>query len=219
VGLDPSLLVQGAGRAPDRHICLDARLEPQVSGDLDFELVESAALGRPLAGRGTASLSPSQQLAVDVDLTVRSARLRASGGLGAPGRNLVVDIDAPALDELTLPVKGGLTAHATLSGDWRAPAVEARLQATKLVYGAQGIDDMRATLSLRGRVGRRVFLARRRHWAPMGREPCSVGACGDTFGGRYAERASLSLQASYEEDQTAHLAARADGRRDCGADN
>jgi len=71
-------------RAADARLtgifALDARLEPQVSGDLDFELVESAALGRPLAGRGTASLSPSQQLAVDVDLTVRSARLRASGG-------------------------------------------------------------------------------------------------------------------------------------------
>ena len=37
---------------------LDAYLEPQLSGDLDFQLAESAAFGRPLTGRGTASLSP-----------------------------------------------------------------------------------------------------------------------------------------------------------------
>jgi translocation and assembly module TamB len=208
VGLDPSLLVQGADAHLTGIFALDARLEPQVSGDLDFELVESAALGRPLAGRGTASLSPSQQLAVDVDLTVRSARLRASGGLGAPGRNLVVDIDAPALDELTLPVKGGLTAHATLSGDWRAPAVEARLQATKLVYGAQGIDDMRATLSYAGGLDGAFSLrgdVTGHRWA--GNPAASVRAATLSADGTLSAH-SLSLQASYEEDQTAHLAAK-----------
>jgi len=118
--------------------------------------VKRSADHSPVAARQ--AFRPSQQLAVDVDLTVRSARLRASGGLGAPGRNLVVDIDAPAMDELTLPVKGGLTAHATLSGDWRAPRHRGGLQGTKLVYRrAKGSTNMPRDAQLRRRLGRCGF--------------------------------------------------------------
>ena len=79
-----------------------------------------------------------------------SARLRASGGLGAPDRTLVVDIEAPALEELSLPLAGALSAHATLNGDWRAPAIEARVQGNKLAYGPHTIETARATLTYAG---------------------------------------------------------------------
>jgi translocation and assembly module TamB len=206
-GLDPSLLVEGADARLTGIFALDARLEPQPSGDLDFELVESMAFGRPLAGRGTASLSPAQQLAVDVDLTVRSARLRASGGLGAPDRTLTVDLDAPALDELSLPIAGGLTAQATLKGDWRAPTIDARAQGSKLVYGAHGVDDLRATLTYGGGTDGNFSLRTNlsgHHWT--GNPAASVRAATLTADGRLSAH-SLALHASYEKDQTARLVA------------
>jgi translocation and assembly module TamB len=207
VALDPALLVEGTDAQLTGIFALDARLEPQVSGDLDFELAESAAFGRPLAGRGTASLSPSQQLAVDLDLTVRSARLRASGGLGAPGRQLNVDIDAPALDELTLPVKGAVVAHTTLTGDWRAPSVEARLQGTRLAYGPHGIEEVKATLTYTGgsdgMFNLRADLTGHR-W--VGNPVASMRAAALSAEGRLSAH-SVTLHASYDQEQTARLAA------------
>lgn len=206
-GLEPALLVDGADARLTGIFALDARFEPQTSGDLDFELVDSVAFGRPLAGRGTASLSPSQQLAVDLDLSVRSARLRASGGLGAPDRTLTVDLEAPALEELSLPFAGGLTAHATLSGDWRAPAVDARAQASKLVQGAHRVEELRATLTYSGgtdgNFSLRANLAGHR-WSTN--PALSVRAATLAADGRPSAH-SLALHASYEQDQTARLAA------------
>ena len=205
--LDPSLLVQGADARLTGIFALDARLEPKLTGDLDFELVDSAAFGRPLAGRGTASLAPSQQLAVDLDMTVRTARLRASGGLGAPNQTLIVDIDVPALDELALPVKGGLNAHATLSGDWRAPAVDANLQGTKIAYGAHGIEDIHATLTYAGGSDGAFALRtdiKGHRW--VGNPIASIRAATLSADGRPSAH-SLSLHASYEQDQTARIAA------------
>ena len=205
-GLDPSLLVQGVDAKLTGIFALDAHLEPQISGDVDFELAESAAFGRPLAGRGSASLSPSQQLAVDLDLTVRSAHLRASGGLGAPGRTLTIDVDAPALDELTLPVKGGLEAHATLSGDWRTPAVDLRAHATKLVYGAHSINEARATLTYAGGTDGTFALhadVLDHKWS--GNPAASVHAAALSVDGRPSVH-RLLLHASLDQDQTARFA-------------
>lgn len=206
-GLDPSLLVQGADANLTGIFALDARLEPQISGDLDFELVESAAFGRPLAGRGSASLSPAQQLAVDLDLTVRTARVRASGGLGAPDRTLIVDIDAPALDELALPVKGGLNAHATLSGDWRAPAVDARVGGTQIAYGPHTIEAIQATLTYAGGTDGTFVLRsdlKDHRWA--GNTLGSVRTATLAADGKPSAH-TLSLQATYNETEAARLAA------------
>ncbi|HUL65934.1 MAG TPA: translocation/assembly module TamB domain-containing protein [Burkholderiaceae bacterium] len=205
--LDPSLLVEGAKAKLTGIFALDAHLEPQVSGDLDFELTDSAAFGRPLAGRGTASLSSAQQLTVDLDLTVHSARVRASGGLGAPDRTMTVDVEAPALDELALPVKGGLSAHATLSGDWRAPSIDARAEAINIAYGAHGIESVRATLTYAGGTDGTFSLhtdLTGHHWT--GNPAASVRAASLVAEGRPSAH-TLSLYASYEEDQTARIAA------------
>ena len=205
--LDPSLLVEGADARLTGVFALDARLEPQVNGDLDFELMDSVAFGRPLAGRGTASLSRSQQLTVDLDLAVRSARVRANGGLGAPGQTLKIDINAPALDELALPVKGGLTAHATLSGDWHAPAVDLTAQGTKLNYGPHTIDDVRTTLTYAGGTDGNFSLrtdVTGHHFA--GNPALSVRAAALAADGKPSAHA-ISLHASYDQDQTARVAA------------
>ncbi|HTT12794.1 MAG TPA: translocation/assembly module TamB domain-containing protein [Burkholderiaceae bacterium] len=206
-GFDPSLLIEGADAHLTGTFTLDARLEPRVSGAVDFELSESTAFGRPLAGRGTARLSPTQQLTIDVDLAVRSARLRASGGLGSPEQSLKVELDAPALDELGLPVKGRLAAHATLSGDWRAPAVDARAEAKNLAYGPHGVATLNATLTYAGGADG-VFSLHTDlgayRWA--GNPAASVESASLAADGRPSAHA-ISLSASYEKDQKAHLVA------------
>jgi translocation and assembly module TamB len=205
--LDPSLLIQGVDAHLTGIFALDARLEPQAHGDIDFELAESAAFGRPLTGRGSASLSAAQQLAVDLDLAVRSAHVRASGGLGSPDRTLKVEIDAPAVDELGLPVKGALTAHATLRGDWHAPAVDAQAEAKNLAYGPHGVESVNTTLTYTGGADG-VFSLHTDiagyHWT--GNPAATIRAATVAAEGRLTAHA-VSLYASYEKDQTARLVA------------
>jgi translocation and assembly module TamB len=205
--LDPSLLVHGVDAHLTGIFALDAYLEPQISGNLDFELADSAAFGRPLAGRGTATLTPAQQLEVDLDLTVQSARVRASGGLGAQDRTLTVDVDAPALEELSLPVKGGLSAHATLRGDWRAPGLDARLQGNKLLYGAHAVEKVQATVTYAGGTDGTFSLRSDisgHHWS--GNPNASVRAANISAEGRPSAH-TLSVHASYEESETVRIAA------------
>lgn len=205
--LEPALLMQGIDARLTGTFVLDAQLEPQMSGDVQFELVNSFAFGRPLAGRATASLSPAQQLAVDVDLAVRSARIRANGGLGAPDRTLKIEFDVPKLEELALPVQGSAAGQATLRGDWHAPSVQAQVQATDIVYGAQSVREAKVSLSYGGGtdgpLAARADLLQHR-WAE--KPTLSARAATLTVDGRLSSH-ELSLQADYDVAETARLAA------------
>ncbi len=157
--LDPSLLVQGIDARLSGSFDIDGRLDPQPAGSVRFELADSAAFGRPLAGRGTATLSSSRELTLDLELAVRSARLVAKGGLGTPDLVLNVEINAPALDELGVAVKGALQAQAKLRGDWQAPAIAASLSARKLQAGAQSVEAASIQLDYSGGTDGTVLLS------------------------------------------------------------
>lgn len=208
VALDPALLVAGFTARINGEFALDGQLQPQPSGRLDFRLTDSVAFGRPLAGRASARLSPAQELEVDLDLAVRSAQLRASGGLGAPDRSLQIELRASALDELALPVRGSLAARATLRGDWRAPAVDARVQASKLRAGSHTIEDLRLLLEYGGgadgALALRADLAGHRF---TGNALLSLRTATLVVDGRIGDHA-IGLDAVYDETRTARLAAR-----------
>ncbi|HXF46259.1 MAG TPA: hypothetical protein VNK91_09085, partial [Burkholderiaceae bacterium] len=78
--LDAARLVSGLAVRVDGEFEIDGQLQPQPSGRLDLRLTDGMAFGRPLAGHAALNLSPQQELTADLDLTVRSARLRAYGG-------------------------------------------------------------------------------------------------------------------------------------------
>jgi translocation and assembly module TamB len=67
-----------------------------------------------------------------VQLTLRTARLRAQGVLDGPDGRLQIELDAPRLGDLDSQLQGALQAQATLSGNWRRPDVELEAQATDL---------------------------------------------------------------------------------------
>lgn len=207
VAFDPGRLVEGLNARINGEFALDGHLQPQPSGRVDLRLSDSVAFGRPIGGRASASLSETQELALDLDLALRSARLRAAGGLGAPDRVLRVELDAPALDELALPVKGALTARVTLRGDWRAPAVDARLQANGLRAGRQTIDDLRLLLEYGGgtdgALSLRAELAGHRF---AGNPLASLRTATLAVDGRLGEH-TVRLDAVYDETQNARLVA------------
>lgn len=147
---DPSQLVAGLDARITGSFAVDGALAPQPAGRARFELADSRAFGRPLAGRGELALTADQQLTVDAALSVRSATLSARGSLGAPDSRLALQIDAPQLAELGLPVTGRLVAHAQLAGSWQAPAVEAQVEARALAVAGQRIAELQGSASYAG---------------------------------------------------------------------
>ena len=155
---DPGLLVKGLDALVNGSFDAQARLAPKPAGEVRFELTDSRAFGRPLTGRGRVSLDAAQLLAVDLQLTVRSVRISAVGGLGAAGRSLAIKLDAPALDELLPQLRGTLSTEAALSGDIGAPAVTARLVAGKLRLSDLTLMQAQADASYSGGADGRLSL-------------------------------------------------------------
>jgi translocation and assembly module TamB len=144
---EPGRLIKGIDARLNGAVTVDGVLKPQPAGRVRFELVDSRAWGKPLSAQGRIDVDGARHLDVDVDLAVRSARLLAKGGLGAPDRSLEVKLDVPAIGELMptspkVPVAGSLMLSGTARGEWTAPEFQVRLDAKGLRYGDHALASL-----------------------------------------------------------------------------
>ena len=100
-------LVKGLDTRLNGTLELDARFKPTIIGRAEIALADSQLMGRALDGRATVALA-DQRIDVDVNVASRSARLTASGGLGA-GRELTFELIAPQLAEVLPRTSGSVT--------------------------------------------------------------------------------------------------------------
>ena len=152
---EPGRLVKGIDARLSGSFLVDGALQPQPAGRVSFELADSRAWGRPLAGRGRIDVDAAQHFNVDVDLTVRNARLSAKGGLGAPDRTLEVMLDVPAIAELLpsapkTPLEGAIKLTGSARGEWTAPEFQARLVGKGLRYGDHALASFDSEASYGG---------------------------------------------------------------------
>ena len=152
---EPGRLVKGVDARLSGEFLVDGVLKPRPAGRVRFDFDDSRAWGRPLTAKGRIELDPSQRIDVDVDMAVRSARLVAKGGLGAPDRVLDVKLDAPKIDELLpapskTPLAGSVVVTGTARGDWTAPELQLQLVATGLRYGEHAVQSIEANGSYAG---------------------------------------------------------------------
>jgi translocation and assembly module TamB len=141
---DPSLLAPEFPARLNGSFLVDGVIEPTPSGTLQLALVNSEALGRPLAGRALASLDGRGRLEVDADIKVADASLTARGGLGDDSRSLNIALQVPSLKALGLPLSGRAVARARLAGELRAPAVDTTIELFQLQFDQHRIDEMQA---------------------------------------------------------------------------
>lgn len=146
---EPGKLVKGIDARLTGSVLVDGALKPKPAGRLRFELADSRAWGRPLTAQGRIDLDTGQRVDVDVEMTVRSARLSAKGGLGAPDRSLEVLLDVPAMAELLpsapkTPVAGAITLSGTARGDWTAPEFQLQMSGKGLRYGDHTLQNIAA---------------------------------------------------------------------------
>lgn len=152
---EPGRLVKGIDARLTGSVEVDGVLEPQPAGRLRFELVDSQAWGKPLSARGHIDVDGARRLDLDIDLAVRSARLLAKGGLGAPDRSLEVKLDVPSIAELLplspkAPVAGSVMLSGTARGEWTAPEFQVHLAARGLRYGDHSLASVESDLRYGG---------------------------------------------------------------------
>ncbi len=144
--LDLARLVKGLDTRLNGSVDLDARFRPAIVGRAQLVLADSRLMGRPLDGRATIELA-DQRIDVDVNVSSRSARLTASGGLGA-GRELKFELVAPQLSEIVPQTSGGVTASGSISGEYAAPQLQLDATATNLRFAnGQTIDSAIASIA------------------------------------------------------------------------
>ncbi|MCS7100818.1 MAG: hypothetical protein NZL99_03885, partial [Burkholderiaceae bacterium] len=201
--LDLGRLVEGMAVRLGGEFTLEGTLPPQPSGQLTLRLADSAAFGRPLAGRVAASLSSEQRFAVDADLALRSARVRATGALDGSDSAITFDVQVPALQELALPLRGALSMQGSLRGHWRAPALSARLQASSLRADPHALQTLTAAVEYGGGEDGAVSVqAEANGYRWFGAAPLVVPSARLTVQGR-ASAHELRLEAS---DDSGHVA-------------
>lgn len=150
VDFDPSLLVPAFPARLNGSFLVDGVIEPKPAGTVQFALVNSQALGRPLAGRALVSVDARGQLDVDADLKFADASLVARGGLGAEGKSLNIGLTAPSLKALGLPLEGRAVARARLAGELQAPAIDTTVEMFRLRFDRHQIDEVQAVASYSG---------------------------------------------------------------------
>jgi translocation and assembly module TamB len=153
-GLDPGVLVKGVQARLNAELSAEGTLQPSPRATITATLGDSVLQGRPLRGRVRVDWSADDVLHADADLAVRSASLKATGSLGGGAesgdRRLELAVEAPAVEDLGVPLRGAVSARATLTGDWRAPAVTASATGRKLALGDQRVGEVTAQLAYGG---------------------------------------------------------------------
>lgn len=218
-GFEPGRLVKGVDARLSGSVAIDGALKPQPAGRLTFELADSRAWNRPLSGRGRIDVDAQQHLDVDIDLMVRSARLVARGGLGAPDRSIEVKLDVPSIAELLPPsskaaVAGSLELSGTARGKWTAPEVQVQLAAKALRYGDHSLASVSALASYGGGSdGTLRVSAGAAGYGYAPRPAASVQAVSLVVEGRLSNHA-IRLQATADKTQSASIIADGGWRED-----
>lgn len=160
-GLDPSRFLEApAGRLAGRWQAR-GQVSPRPTLEASLELDDSRWRGLPLAGRAAGRWDDDRLSGLDARLRWGANTLLARGALGARGDLLVLELDAPRLQELDARLGGRAAVQATLRGGFDAPALAASATARGLSFdGEASARALRATVAIASTDVLRTLLVR-----------------------------------------------------------
>jgi translocation and assembly module TamB len=121
----PDLLLNGKFEA-------NGALQPQLQGELSFELDDSRLAGHPLQGSGEVHLQGERLTIPDLQLAAGANRVQVQGSLSEQRSRLTFEIDAPQLNQLSPDIAGSLKAKGTAVGTLESPQITVKWDADQL---------------------------------------------------------------------------------------
>lgn len=132
-------------------LTLAGELEPQVSGTANFAMGDSRFAGQPVSGKGSIEFASMSRGKIDAEFRVGDNRLTAAGGFGAASDRLLLELAAPALEQLGPGFGGTLNARASLSGSLAQPGADFTAEGRKLsLPGEHRLASLNASAKVRG---------------------------------------------------------------------
>ncbi|SFI89226.1 translocation/assembly module TamB domain-containing protein [Nitrosomonas sp. Nm34] len=100
---------------------LSGKLEPQISGVVDFNVTKSQFNKQPVVGKGRVAIEDAKRIKSELNLQIGTNQFRAEGAFGNKGDRLLLNLAAPALAQLGLKVAGDLNTKITLADTLDSP--------------------------------------------------------------------------------------------------
>lgn len=135
------------GNFPSARLSGRIDVEGELARDdlrLQYALVKSQLLGASFDSAGRLRYGGERLSGVDVRVNWGGNRVGATGGFGAPGDRLSLNIEAPTLAVVHSRLRGGASGTAVFAGTLRAPTVDAQLQLRTFAYGAVALVNRAA---------------------------------------------------------------------------
>jgi translocation and assembly module TamB len=140
---DVASFVQAPRSNLNATLKLSGKLDPQVSGLLNFNIAKSHFAQQPVIGKGQLAFDDPQRIKSEIDLQIGNNRLSTKGAFGAKGDRLALNITAPALAQLALGLEGDLNAQLTLADTFDSPRLLIESNAQRLaVGGSHQLSDL-----------------------------------------------------------------------------
>ena len=169
----------------------DINLDFEAAGTLadiphimaEWALAPSRFDGQPLGGQGRVAVTGERLADVDVQLSLARNTLRAVGAWGQTGDELVLELDAPALNAVGFGLSGSAFVDARVTGTAQEPGVTLAMTADEITLpGGVGIGSLSADGRLeRGLEGPLALTV----------DVATLGATPDTT---WLERAALNIE-------------------------
>jgi translocation and assembly module TamB len=126
------------------------RLEPQLMAKVVFDIHDSTYNQLPMHGDGTVNIAGKQLLDSEAELTIAGNHLALQGAFGKPGDQLLVNIDAPALDKLGFGLAGLLQLDGRFAGTLEKPQVAADFTARNLQFAEHRLASAAGNIVMQG---------------------------------------------------------------------
>ena len=111
---------------------LAGNLAPQIAVSANFKFEKSKLAAQPVSGGGHIEYQQPDLTKGTIDLKIGSNSLRARGGFGKPGDELLLDITAPKLAQIEPEINGDFNVKANFAGSFSSPKIRFEMKGNNL---------------------------------------------------------------------------------------
>lgn len=126
------------------------QLQSELTAKVLFDIDDSTYNDLPMQGSGDVNIAGKRLFDSEADLTIAGNHLKLNGAFGQPDDQLLVNIDAPALERLGFGLAGLLQLDGQFAGTLEAPQVVADFTAKNLRFAQHRVASASGDIAMQG---------------------------------------------------------------------